>query len=299
MFPTDMLAQKQTMAVSVSFADKSTLKKKIAEKIGDRPVIQINAYADGKPVEWKNKKSPVTISIDYMPTKEELKHPEHITVWYIDGKGNPVAVPNSRFNPLTGKLTFTVNHFSTYAAVYVQKTFSDISQAYAKTEIEILASKGLYEWVDETSFQPNRNITRGEFLYLLVTALDLQGTPEDNFSDVKPTDFYYEAAGIAKMYGISNGIGNNMLGGDLSITRQDMSTLVVRALKAVSREYPEGSDTDLNQFNDAGKIAAYAKDSLAMLVKSGVLLGYNKTLDPRGTFTMQQATLVIWRVYNQ
>lgn len=181
----------------------------------------------------------------------------------------------------------------------MEKTFSDISQAYAKAEIEILASKGFYDWVDEASFQPDRNITRGEFLYLLVTAMDLQGTPEDNFSDVKPTDFYYEAAGIAKLYGISNGIGNNKLGGELSITRQDMSTLVVRALKAVGREYPAGSDADLNQFNDAGKISDYAKDSLAMLVKSGVLLGYNKTLDPKGTFTMQQGTLVIWRVYNK
>ena len=177
--------------------------------------------------------------------------------------------------------------------------FNDLSKAYAKAEIEALASKDFYGWIKGGSFYPNRDITRGEFLYLLVKALELDSASADNFTDVKPSDFYFQAAATAKQYGISNGMGNNKLGGELNITRQEMSTMVARALKAANKEYPAGSISDLEQFSDAEKISSYAKDSLAMLVKAGVLKGYNNALDPRGTFTMQQAALVIWRVYNE
>jgi hypothetical protein len=114
---------------------------------------------------------------------------------------------------------------------------------------------------------------------------------------VNSGDLYYEAAGIAKKYGISNGVGDNKLGAKQSITRQEMATLVVRALKAVNSGYPAASISELNKFYDAGKISAYAKESMATLVKSGFLVGYNNSLDPRGNFTMQQAATVIWRIY--
>ena len=178
----------------------------------------------------------------------------------------------------------------------VEKTFNDIGKSYAKNQIETLASKGFYDWIEGSSFKPGRNITRGEFLYLLVKTFDLHGTAEDNFIDVKPTDFYYEAAAIAKKYGISNGIGKNKLGGELSITRQDMSVMVVRAWNATGRMFQAGSETDLAQFIDADKIAPYAKESMAILERNGILQGYNKTIDPRGNFTMEQAAMVIWRI---
>jgi len=298
MFPSASTEKKQQMGISVSYADRSKLKKELADKIGDRPVINIAAYADGKQFEWKNKNAQVTVTIDYTPTEKELKKPGHIVVWYIDGKGNAVPVPNGRYDPATGKLTFKVTHFSIYAVSYVEKTYNDISKAYAKAEIEVLASKGFYDWIESSSFEPNRKITRGEFLYLLITALNIDGTFDDNFSDVDPGDIYYEAAGIAKKYGISNGTGGNKLGAKQGITRQEMATLVARALKAVNREYPAASVSELNKFNDSVKISDYAKESMAILVKAGFLVGYNNSLDPRGTFTMQQAATVIWRIYN-
>jgi hypothetical protein len=37
---------------------------------------------------------------------------------------------------------------------------------------------------------------------------------------------------------------------------------------------------------------------MAILERNGILQGYNKTIDPRGNFTMEQAAMVIWRIYN-
>ena len=183
-------------------------------------------------------------------------------------------------------VTTVRNHPVVYA-----ETFNDIGSP-TQNEIEALASKGFYDWMRAAASNP-AGISPGEFLYLLVKTFDLHGTAEDNFIDVKPTDFYYEAAAIAKKYGISNGIGKNKLGGELSITRQDMSVMVVRAWNATGRMFQAGSETDLAQFIDADKIAPYAKESMAILERNGILQGYNKTIDPRGNFTMEQAAMVM------
>lgn len=266
--------------------------------IGNRPVLQLSMSLDGKQTEWNNPTSPIRVTIPYKPTAEELKDPDHIVIWYIDGAGQIVTVPSGKYDPVTGTITFSTTHFSTYAVAYVKKSFQDLSKAYARDMIEALASKGFYDWVEGTSFNPNRNITRAEFIYLLVTALDLHATFESNFADVKPEDFYYEAVGIARELGITTGVGSNKVGATTSITRQDMSTILVRALEIAGKNYRTGNTTELfEKFDDAAQITLYAKQSLATLVNAGIMTGYNRILDPNGNFTMQHAAVVIYKVF--
>jgi len=161
-----------------------------------------------------------------------------------------------------------------------------------------LASKGFYDWINGENFNPGRNITRAEFLHLLIKALDLHAESDGNFSDVSLNDFYCEAAQVAKKLGIANGIGNNKLGPDEEITRQDMAALVVRALKTGEWKLPQASASDLDQFKDAGDISDYAKESMAILVKAGIIKGYDNSLFPKGKLDMQQAATIIYRLYN-
>lgn len=70
-----------------------------------------------------NPNAPVTIAIPYVPTAEELNHPELIVVWYIDGKGNVMPVPNGRYDAATQTVVFQTTHFSTYAVTFVKKDF--------------------------------------------------------------------------------------------------------------------------------------------------------------------------------
>lgn len=176
-------------------------------------------------------------------------------------------------------------------------TFPDITDAYAREYIEALASKGFYDWLSGKSFNPGRNITRAEFLYLLITALDLHATVDGNFTDVSTDAFYCEAAGIAKKLGVSNGIGDNRLGPEEDIARQDMATMVVRALKVAGKNLPQTTSADLAKYKDGDKVAVYAKESMATLVKTGIIVGYDNSLYPQDKFDMQQAATVIYRLY--
>jgi hypothetical protein len=82
---------------------------------------------NGTQTDWNNPDSPVTVSIPYTPTEEELENPEGIVIWYIDGSGNVVSVPNGRYDPETGTVTFTTTHFSRYAVAYKRVVFADVA----------------------------------------------------------------------------------------------------------------------------------------------------------------------------
>jgi len=202
MFNSSDLMGEEDIELTIGLADRTDISEDIRQQIGDRPVIELNARVDGRTISWNNSDAPVTVSIDYTPTAEELKDPEHIVVWYIDGQGNVVPVPNGRYDPATGKVTFTTTHFSKYAIAFVKKTFSDIGNyPWAKKQIEVLASKGVINGTSATTYSPGQNITRADFITLLVRALELKADFITNFDDVKPADYYYNALGTAKALG--------------------------------------------------------------------------------------------------
>ncbi|NLI93929.1 MAG: hypothetical protein GX434_17560 [Peptococcaceae bacterium] len=100
-------AAAQNVSLTIAAGDKSKPDADVRAQIGDRPVIELNLKIDGKQTAWSSDSAPVTVTIPYTPTAEELKDPEHITVWYIDGSGKAVSVPSGRYDPATGKVTFS------------------------------------------------------------------------------------------------------------------------------------------------------------------------------------------------
>lgn len=297
-FETSALTGAESVAFSVSVADRAALPAEVAGAIGSRPIINISAAIDGEAMEWSNPGAPVTISIPYTPTADELADSEHITVWYVDGNGDPVPVPSGRYDPGTGTVTFTVTHFSTYAVAYVKKTFDDMNgYAWVARQVSVLASKGIIEGASDTAFAPQRNITRGEFILWLVKSLDLNAEADANFTDISASDKYYEALGIARKLGIALGKGDGKYYPEEQIIRQDMMILAARALKAAKRGLATGTPADLAGFRDAAKIAEYAKPGAATMVRAGIIVGNGGYINPTGTAARAEAAMVTYRLY--
>ncbi len=301
--PSNMLiaadaAGAQNVSLTIAAGDKNKLDAAVQAQIGDRPVIELNLKIDGKQTSWSNESAPVTVTVPYTPTAEELKDPEHITVWFIDGSGKAVAVPNGRYDPATGKVTFSTTHFSKYAIVFVQKTFSDIAgYGWAKNQIEVLASKGIINGTSNDTFSPAANITRADYLVLLVKTLGLTAEFDSNFNDVEPGTYYYEAAGIAKKLGLAAGSGNNRFNPKENISRQDMMVLTARVLEKYKGLKVAGDSAVLDKFSDKRDIAGYAVDSLATLVKEGLISGSGDKLNPRAQTTRAESAVFLYRIY--
>ncbi|HHW00652.1 MAG TPA: hypothetical protein GXX36_14030 [Clostridiaceae bacterium] len=294
------VANAQKVSISIASVDKTTLSAALQDEIGNRPVIDINLLVDDNVKAWSNPDAPITISIPYIPTAEELGDPEHIAVWYIDGAGNVVSIPSGRYDAKTGMVTFTTTHLSKYAVAFVKKTFDDIANyAWAKKEIEVMASKGIINGTSATTYSPAQDITRADFIVLLVRALGLDGDVNDNFSDVNPDAYYAKQVGIAKKLGITKGVGNNEFKPGEKIVRQDMMTLIDRAMKVVGKGLAQGTETDLAGFADKDMIASFAKDSVATLVKSGIIKGDGININPLGNTIRAEAAVVVYRIYNE
>ncbi len=288
------------VALEIGKSDKSKLPLEVKAALGDRPIIQLTLTVDGKETVWSNPSAPVTVSVPYKPTADELKNPEMIVVWYIDGSGNIITIPSGRYDSNNGMVTFTTTHFSDdYAISYVSKTFTDIGKAaWAKKAVEVLASKDILK-TEGNVFNPTADITRADFLYSLVRALGLTAKTSGNFSDVHKDAYYYNEIAIAKALGITSGIGNDKFGSDNRITRQDMMVLTERALKLVKSLNKQGSAADLDKFYDKSKVASYAVNSVATMVKEGLIVGSNNKVNPTGNATKAEAAVFLYKLYNK
>jgi len=162
-----------------------------------------------------------------------------------------------------------------------------------------LASKGILRGISETEYAPKENITRVDFLYFLVRTLGVEAEFTENFDDISEDAYYYKEIGIAKKLGITNGTGNNKFNPDASITRQDMMTLTERALRMLNKLTEQGTASDLEKFADKELIASYAKESVAAVVKEGLIIGSGDNINPLGNTTRAEAAVFLYRIYNK
>ncbi len=312
--PTDMLdnipdSQGKEAEIAFGYGDKSDLSDSMKAAIGDRPLIQLLLTLNGEQVEWNNPNAPVTVTIPYTPTEEELKNPESIVVWYIDGSGKAVSVPNGHYDSVSGTVTFMTTHFSDYAVAYRPISFTDVAKdAWYKKAVNFIAARQITSGTGNGNYSPMARITRGEFITLLMRAYDIapDNNPTDNFDDAGNTYFSgYLAA--AKRLGISQGTGKNMFSPGKEITRQEMFTLLYNALKvidrlpsALSNGKPTGNTgKTLGDFTDANEINSWAKEAFTLLVETGTVVGNNGKLTPNGTATRAEMAQILYSLLSK
>ena len=179
--PSNMLAgitvpEGDKAQITIGQGDESGLPDDVREAIGDRPLIQLTLSIDGTQTDWNNPGAPVTVTIPYTPTEEELVNPDNIVVWYIDGSGDVISVPNGRYDPATGTITFTTTHFSYYAVGYKQVSFSDVPKDawYAKA-VSFIAAR-ILQRARRRQFQSDAKLTRVQFIVMLMRAYGIVQT---------------------------------------------------------------------------------------------------------------------------
>lgn len=118
-------------------------------------------------------------------------------------------------------------------AVYATPAcFGDVpSDAYFRPAVEWAIQNGITAGVDETHFGPHQPCTRAQamtFLWRAVGSPD-RGEPIFEFSDVKPSDYYFKAVTWAVELGITAGVGDGRFGANQTCTRGQIVTFLWRA----------------------------------------------------------------------
>lgn len=169
---------------------------------------------------------------------------------------------------------------------------------WAQQAINELAAAGIIKGTSATTFAPAAQISRGDFLTLLMRMLKPDGTPGEGFADVPQDSYYYSEITLAKSLGIAQGSGDNRFQPRANITRQDMMTLTYRTLLKLGRMAEQDPGAALERFADHTSISSYAELSMGALVQAGYIQGgADNRLTPRNNATRAEAAVFLYRIY--
>lgn len=289
-------AAKDKIEISIARVDNNDLEPELARMIGNQQVYDFNLYADGQKVTnfTAQKAIEITLSYNLKPGEDPYK----VVVYYINDSGKLEVMKNSRYDEKSKTVTFTTNHLSKFMAKEAFVAFKDVEDtSWSKSYIDALAARGIISGKTDSQFAPRDNITRAEFLKLLMEAFDLiDDQAEAGFSDVEKGAWYYKAVASAEKLGIVSGVGDNKFGTHDLITRQDMAVMMHRAAKAARIELKKVKDQV--SFNDTAAIGAYSLESVMALQAAGILDGMDgNRFEPQATTTREQSAKVTYLLF--
>ncbi|MEA4848048.1 MAG: S8 family serine peptidase [Clostridiaceae bacterium] len=204
------------------------------------------------------------------------------------------------FDSQTNTMTFGTGHFSQYAVMRSDGTYTDIGKHWAKPEIELMAAKHIIEAAAGGEFGPDVNITRAEIIKMLVNLLrydpdrnvDLITPATATFKDVSVGSPYFSYVETAVKYGITTGNAGGTFGPDDTVTREQFATMIIRAMGIVT-----DSDSSILPFDDKGDIPEWAEKSVIAAYERGLMTGIGGNKFGVGsTATRAQAAVTIKRV---
>ena len=151
--------------------------------------------------------------------------------------------------------------------------------------------------------RPDDPMTRAEMATIMVRAF---GATEEadlsEFTDVKPTDWFYSSMAKAVAMGAFNG-SDGKLNPQNNITREETFAVLARMFSldldqkiSETKGIPFGTDAVLADFSDGNTVSAWAKDLVAAIIKSGYVGGSNGMIKPKDSIKRSEFAVVMNRL---
>ncbi|MDM5333122.1 carboxypeptidase regulatory-like domain-containing protein [Ureibacillus composti] len=241
---------------------------------------------------------PIVITV---PVSNSVKDPNKVAAYYLNEETNELEFVISKYE--NGEVTFKTNHFSKFVVVENNKTFNDTTNSWAKVYVESLASRNIVSGKSVDRFAPNDSITRAQFALILTNILNLPTEEyEGRFKDVpKSMDWAVYGIEAAARAGIVAG-SNGKFNPNDKITRQQMATMIVRAIEYVDPTIIDGVQNDV-KFADEASIYDYAKENVQIVAGLGIVkgreVGGQQLFAPKENATRAQAATMLYNLLEQ
>lgn len=131
--------------------------------------------------------------------------------------------------------------------------FADVAEnGWYTRAVNIMASLGVVSGMGDGTFQPNRAITRAEFVSMAVKFLESpQASGQAAFPDVSAEQWFYSAVQAAAQEGWIHGYEDGTFRPEQSITRAEVASIVNHMLeRCADQKYAEEYCAKLNTFTD-------------------------------------------------
>lgn len=166
---------------------------------------------------------------------------------------------------------------------------------FAYEAILALAEKNILAGYPDGSFQPEKTVTRAEFIKMLIAAFPMEAIDNvsESFTDLKQTDWYYSYVTVALSNGIVYGISDSEIGAELPVSREDVCVMLDRTLQKLEVAVPNQIEI---QFDDAEQISDYAKKSVKTFAEAGIVSGTGTRFEPKNSATRAECAKIIYQV---
>ena len=179
--------------------------------------------------------------------------------------------------------------------------FTDVSRSdWFYDYVDYVSSKGYFRGTTETTFSPQRNMTRAMFVVVLSR---FDGAKSDSsqsaFTDVAPGAWCTAAINWAAANKIVEGKGDGTFAPDAPITRAQMCAIINRYLNY----YKKNNKVTLSQtgsvsaMSDQNTVPSYAVDAIKQCQRYGLIIGFKDgTFRPNALSTRAHVAAVIYRM---
>lgn len=188
----------------------------------------------------------------------------------------------------SGELTVRV------ASKTASSVFSDVNArtcSWAANAVDFMNEYGLVKGTGTSTFGWKGSMTRSDFVLILYRNA---GSPSvygvsNPFTDVKSTDYYYEAVLWAYRNNVVNGTSTTTFGPKGKITREQIASILWRlAGKPVY-------SASLRSYTDYASVSDYAYDAMSWAVGSGYVKGSGAKLSPKNNATRAEVAVMLHR----
>ncbi|HZK01660.1 MAG TPA: S-layer homology domain-containing protein, partial [Anaerovoracaceae bacterium] len=220
-------------------------------------------------------------------------NPDLLAVFYIDEETGELKFVGGKVKD--GKINMATDHYSKFAVIEYDKSFSDIEGHWSEDYVKSMVAKHVIDGFEDNTYRPEGKLTRAQFAKLLVEVLELDKVAyKGEFKDVSDVHWAKDYIATAKQQGIIAGYEDGTFRPEQSINRAEMAAMITNALKL-----DKDSDSKiLEMFKDAQDIPAWAVEYVVPVVAEGLLVGSDGALNPLGYVTRAEAATIIYRVYN-
>lgn len=289
--------------ITIGMAPVTGLSSSAQSVVGNRPVYNITIrYTDknGKTQNITDFRSGVaTLAIPYTPGSNEI--PGYLFGVYVDGKGNPNRIPDSRYDGKGQRVLIPTNHLSVYGVGYGAPStrFTDVANHWAKDSIDYVVGRGLFKGTSETTFAPNAPMTRGMLVTVLgrLAGIDETAYTASSFTDVKTDSLFRPSIEWAYTKGIAKGIGNRQFAPDRPVTRQEIAVILVNYAKVTGYTLPIIQTA--SSYEDDSSIGSLYKTAVTAMQDAGIMTGSpDNKFSPKTNATRAEVSSVLYRYIN-
>lgn len=181
--------------------------------------------------------------------------------------------------------------------------FTDVGRdSWCYEYVDYVTSKGYFLGTSDTTFSPDRNMTRAMFVVVLSR---FDGAKVDNsqsaFTDVEPGSWCAGAINWAAAKKIVEGKGDGKFAPNDPITRAQMCAIMDRYLNYYMNEeevtLPE--DGAVSSMTDRQQVPSYAVSAVKQCQRYGLINGYSDgTFRPQALSTRAHVAAVVYRMAN-